>query len=277
MPSLLPPASNRLSSASSSAAWGGPRDSLVAMQQVVSAEDLSVVFQPIVSLEDGGVFAYEALVRCRLPRLAGNPALLVEEAANLRCVGRLGRMIREIAIPLCSGIPVFLNVHPQELIEGWLVRPDDPIFAHDHDVYIEITESVPLTHHQLCATVLNEVRSRAGAHLVVDDLGAGYSNLKRILDLEPAIVKLDRELVTGIDRNPRQRQLMSSLVRLCDELHARVVVEGVETLAELTAVQDTGAQFGQGFLMARPGFPLPLPSWPPLEDAPAEPQTLRGA
>ena len=75
------------------------------------------------------------------------------------------------------------------LYEHWLVRPDDPIFLHDHDTYIEVTESVPITHFELCLSVIREVRARGGVHLVVDDLGAGYSNLKRIIDLEPRVVK----------------------------------------------------------------------------------------
>jgi EAL domain-containing protein (putative c-di-GMP-specific phosphodiesterase class I) len=235
---------------------------MVAMQRLIQPDDLSVVFQPIVDLTDGSVFAYEALVRCKLPRF-GDPSALIEYAANERCVGRLGRMIREIAVPLCSGVPVFLNVHPQELTEGWLVRPDDPMFLHDHEVYVEVTESVPLTHFQLCLSVLSELRSRGGVHLVVDDLGAGYSNLKRIADLEPAVVKVDRQLVVGIERNGRQRRLVQGVVRLCRDLGARVVVEGIETVPELDAVRDTGAHYAQGYLLAMPGFPLPLPSWPP--------------
>ena len=65
-----------------------------------------------------------------------------ERAVSAGCVGRLGRMVRELAIPVSAGTPLFLNVHPQELQEAWLVRPDDPLYTHDHDVYLEITESV---------------------------------------------------------------------------------------------------------------------------------------
>ena len=54
-----------------------------------------------------------------------------------RCVGRLGRTIRTVAVPLCTGVPVFLNVHPVELSERWLVRPDDPMYAHDEPVFLE--------------------------------------------------------------------------------------------------------------------------------------------
>lgn len=248
----------------------------------MSVEELSVVFQPIVALDNGSTFAYEALVRCRRPGLS-SPPVLFEHAVNAGCVGRLGRMIREIAIPLANRLPIFLNVHPLELQEGWLVRPDDPIYTHDHNVYLEITESVPLTHYDLCIDVLREVRARSGLHLVVDDLGAGYSNLKRIADLEPTVVKLDRGLVSGIDRSARQRQLVSSVVRLCVDLDASVVAEGIETEAELSALKDTGTHYGQGYLFARPAYPMPPVTWPPsapresLVEITARPRSLVAA
>lgn len=231
---------------------------------MVAPEDLSVVFQPIIRMATGRLFANEALVRCRATDFASPPELFAR-AMGAGCVGRLGRMIREIAVPLSAGLPLFLNVHPQELNESWLVRPDDPIFAHDHDVYLEITESVPLTHFELCLNVLREVRNRGGVHLVVDDLGAGYSNLKSIADLEPRVVKLDRGLIAGLDKSRRQRQLVTSVVRLCTDLDALVVAEGIETLDEYYASLDTGAQLGQGYLFARPGFPIPSVTWPPRE------------
>jgi EAL domain-containing protein (putative c-di-GMP-specific phosphodiesterase class I) len=241
---------------------GVGRDSFMAMETLVKASELRVVFQPIVGMTDGRPFAYEALVRCSRPELR-NPLVLFERAVAARCAGRLGRMIREIAMPLAGGLPLFLNVHPQELQEGWLVRPDDPIYSHDHDVFLEVTESVPLTHFELCQSVLKEVRVRGGVHLVVDDLGAGYSNLKRIIDLEPRVVKLDRGLVLGVDRSKRQQQLVSSVVRLCADLNATVVAEGIETGDEFSALRDTGVHYGQGFLFARPEFPLPAITWPP--------------
>jgi len=238
------------------------RDSFFALQRLVAIEDLSVVFQPIVDLATGELFAYEALVRCSKAELS-SPPVLFERAVSAGCVGRLGRMIRELAIPLAAGSPLFLNVHPKELQEHWLVRPDDPIYQHDDQVFLEITESVPLTHYELCADVLREVRSRSGVQLVVDDLGAGYSNLKRIADLSPQVVKLDRGLVCGVDRNPRQLQLVASVVRLCVDLQALVVAEGIETEDELHALSDTGAHYGQGYLFARPAFPMPPVTWPP--------------
>ncbi len=260
-----PASKNDLSRASASREFEwerqGRRPSVQAVQQIVSPADLSVVFQPIVDMNTGAVFALEALTRCRVPEFK-NPLTLFERAAQLNCNGRLGRMIREIAVPLCSGTPLFVNVHPSELSERWLIQPDDPVFSHDSDVYIEITESVPFSHFRLCMDVLVELRSRGGIHLVVDDLGAGFSNIKRIADLEPRVVKLDRELVREIHRSKRQLILVKSVVELCAALGAMVVAEGIETLEELDALGSTGVHYGQGYLFARPAFPIPEVHWP---------------
>ncbi len=227
----------------------------------VGATDLNVVYQPIVSVSDGSVFAYEALCRCKWPEFA-NPQLLFEHAVAEGCTGQLGRAVREVAFDRVQNATLFVNLHPHELNQHWLVRPDDPLCFHDHDVYLEITESAAFSYYDLCVNVLKEVCSRTGAHLVIDDFGAGYSNLKRIIDLEPDIVKLDRALISGIDASRRQQALVKHVVRLCDELGARVVAEGIETLGELTAVTDSGVHFGQGYLLAKPAFPLPAIQWP---------------
>jgi EAL domain-containing protein (putative c-di-GMP-specific phosphodiesterase class I) len=259
------PASNRLSDAPSAAASLSREEAR--FFEELEPRHLHAVFQPIVDLRKGALFAYEALVRCRLPGFS--PEVLFARAAASTATGRLGRMIREIAIPLCSGVPLFVNLHPNEMAERWLVQPDDPIFSHDNDIYLEITESAPITHFELCASVLREVCGRAGVHLVVDDLGAGYSNLKIIADLEPKVVKLDRKLVQDLHKKKRQQTLVSSMVNLCGELGASVVAEGIETEDEFRAVCDSGAQYGQGFLFARPGFPLPEVSWPAPIHAPS--------
>lgn len=236
------------------AAESGPTSSIL-------KAELDVVFQPIVDLSSGWTMAFEALARCRRPEFK-NPLALFERAEREGAVGRLGRLVREVAFERCDDAPLFVNVHPRELDEGWLVRPDDPIFFHDRPVFIEITESAAFNYFELCLSVLREIGARGGGHLVVDDLGAGYSNLKRVVDLEPKIVKLDIALIRGIEKNWRQQILVRQVVTLCQELGAEVVAEGIETTEELKAVCDTGAHYGQGYLFARPGDPPPRAFWP---------------
>jgi EAL domain-containing protein (putative c-di-GMP-specific phosphodiesterase class I) len=80
--------------------------------------------------------------------------------------------------------------------------------------------------------------------------------------LEPHVVKLDLALVRGIEKSRRQQILVRQVVSLCEELGAKVVAEGIETEEELRAVLDTGAHYGQGYLFAKPAFPIPSPKWP---------------
>lgn len=237
-------------------AASGPRST-----RLITTADLDVVFQPIVDLGTGTTFALEALVRCKWPEYK-NPAVLFERAVAERATGRLGRPIRDVTFARGAGQPLFINVHPDELSSRWLVRPDDPLNYHDADVYLEITESAAFEYFDLCRGVLSEICSRSRVHLVVDDFGAGHSNLKRVLDLEPSVVKLDRELISGLDKNPRQQVLVKSVVEICKDLGATVVAEGIETKEELDRVRDAGADYAQGYLLARPAYPVPPVSWP---------------
>jgi EAL domain-containing protein (putative c-di-GMP-specific phosphodiesterase class I) len=237
-----------------------PRRTTIAIRRVLDARDVRVVYQPVVDLKSRKIFAYEALVRSKSPDF-DSPMSLFAAAVQHACTGELGRIIRELAVQGCPGHPLFLNIHPAELNEKWVVQPDDPIFRHSEDVYLEITEGVPLSHFRLCQSILREVRGR-GVYLVVDDLGAGYSNLRYIADLHPRIVKLDRDLIAGLVKDTRMFKLVSAIVVLCRELDAMVVAEGIETAEELDAVIEAGARFGQGYLLAKPNFPPPQVSWP---------------
>jgi EAL domain-containing protein (putative c-di-GMP-specific phosphodiesterase class I) len=257
----------------SRASTAEPRRTTIAIRRVLDARDIKVVYQPLVDLKTKKVFAYEALVRSKSAEF-DSPMSLFAAAVQHACTGELGRIIREMAIEGCPTHPLFLNIHPAELNDKFVVQPDDPIFQHSEDVYLEITEGVPLSHFRLCQSILSEVRGR-GVYLVVDDLGAGYSNLKYIADLQPRIVKLDRDLIAGLRTNTRLFKLVSAIVVLCRELDAMVVAEGIETAEELEAVCEAGARFGQGYLLARPAFPPPTATWPAAGPRRAEKATIR--
>lgn len=223
-------------------------------------DELSVLFQPIVDLSSAKVWAVEALARCTRPHFR-DPQALFRAAVEQGATGRLGRLIREIAFERCAGKRVFVNVHPHELSSRWLVRTDDPLGFHEAGVFLEVTETAAFEFFDLCRGVLREVCDRTGAHLVLDDLGAGYSNLTRFIELEPEVVKLDRALVSNIHADRRKRVMVKHLTALCRELGARVVAEGIETADELSAILDVGVDYGQGYFFARPAYPIPEIDW----------------
>ena len=235
-------------------------DEIEAVHRILEETLLRIAFQPIVDIQTRKVYAYEALARSPFPIFAG-PQHLYEAAVRAGRVGEMGRLHRVQATKGCADWPLFLNINPNEFDQGWLVRPDDPIFWHKHQVYLEITESALLIYFEQCHSVLAEIRKKR-VLLAVDDFGAGYSNLRYISDLTPEIVKLDRVLVAGLKEGSRLFRLVRSIVRLCKEMGAKVVAEGIETVEELAAVESARVDFAQGFLLARPGVPLPEATWP---------------
>ncbi|MBV9948075.1 MAG: EAL domain-containing protein [Myxococcales bacterium] len=127
----------------------------------LTPEDMGVAFQPIVDLTNGRLFAYEALARPKVARYP-NPVALFEAAEREQACGRIGRLIREIAFATCGDVPLFVNVHPQELTSRWVIQADDPIGFHTRPVYLEVTETAALEHFEVCRDVLAELSQRSG-------------------------------------------------------------------------------------------------------------------
>jgi EAL domain-containing protein (putative c-di-GMP-specific phosphodiesterase class I) len=100
-----------------------------------------------------------------------------------------------------------------------------------------------------------------GYRIAVDDLGAGYAGLTSFTLLEPDVVKLDMDLVRGIDTHRTKRSIVSSMVTLCHEMKSVVVAEGVETSEERDTLVDLGCDLIQGYLLAKPGPAFPQFNW----------------
>ena len=155
-------------------------------------------------------------------------------------------------------------MHPNEFDESWLVQPDDPIFTHDQPIYLEVTESVPLTHFAYCHSVLREIRGK-GVLARSRRPRCGYSNLKYIADLKPEIVKLDRTLIADLAAMIARAGLGSS--------HRATVPRARRTRRRRrhrAGNRDAGRHrlrrgFGQGYYFAYPAYPAPGVSEAPIE------------
>lgn len=233
---------------------------LRAIHELVASERVGVVFQPIVDLHRRVAWAHEALARPQDGVFAG-PLEMFQAAVSAKVVGELGRLHRRQAIRSAPPGLLFVNINPYEFEVGWLVRPDEPLFLARHQICLEITESAPIDFFDQCHSVLAEIRKK-GIWLAIDDLGAGYSNLRYIADLEPEVIKIDRKLITGIRPRSTQFKLLRAIVELGHDLDAKVIVEGVETVEELLTILEARVRYAQGYLLARPGLPPPPVNWP---------------
>jgi len=226
-------------------------------------ESLWMAYQPIVRAADRTLFGYEALMRSSEPALP-HPGAVLDAAERLGRVHTLGQHVRaRAAEPIVHCEPetcLFVNLHASDLGDEALLDSGAPLSRIASRVVLEVTERASL---EGVPDVKERVRSlRAmGYRIAVDDLGAGYAGLTSFTLLEPDVVKLDMDLVRGIDTHRTKRSIVSSMVTLCHEMKSIVVAEGVETQAERDTLVDLGCDLIQGYLLAKPGPAFPQFSW----------------
>src|SRR6185436_3248331 len=157
---------------------------------------LRVEFQPIVDLRTGKVDGYEAQPSCPEHGMRDRDELTARAALEKK-LGELGRAVRAIATRECPHTTLYVPVHPAELREGLIVQPDDPIFTHAAPLRLQLCQpALPA----VAQAVLRELASRSTVELVIDDFGAGAATLKQWVELSPRAVKIDAELIAGLDR-----------------------------------------------------------------------------
>lgn len=224
-------------------------------------EGMWMAFQPIVSWSSKSVVAYEALMRTTNQTLC-YPMDILNVAESLGEVHVLGHRTRALIAQVLGNhdeLPgVFVNLHALDLLDEQLYSDKDPLLPFASRIHFEITERMAI---EKIADTRDRIRRlrQLGYKIAVDDLGEGYSGLNSFAALEPDAVKLDMSLIRGIDRAPTKRRMVRALTTLCRELGTPLVAEGVETKAELETLIDLGADWLQGFLFARPDYPLPIP------------------
>jgi EAL domain-containing protein (putative c-di-GMP-specific phosphodiesterase class I) len=222
-----------------------------------------VAFQPIVSYADRRVFGFEALVRSHAGLLSGAPEL-VGAAESLGSVPSLGRAVRALVAAAMPAVPrdalLFVNVHPQDLLDPQLASPDAPLSRVASRVVLEITERAAVQRVPDLQRRVAALR-RLGFRLAVDDLGAGSRSFDLLAELRPEFVKLDMSLVRRLDDDPARRRIVGHVLELLRELGTSAVAAGVETPGERDALLALGAPLLQGFLFGAPAPHLRDPSW----------------
>jgi len=222
------------------------------VRKVFAAGALSIVFQPIVDLSSGTTVAAEALTRISaLPQLGPDAWFAAAESAGLLTlaeVAAINAALRSSAM-LPPGLRIALNVSPSVVISREFHRAI--ALVDPKSLILEITERAVIEDYDSVRSAIEPLRA-AGIQLAVDDAGAGFASLRHILQLDPDIIKLDRELCAGINRDSKRIALAGGLTSFAFGLGAQIVAEGIETQAELDVLTALGVGMGQGYLLGRP-------------------------
>jgi EAL domain-containing protein (putative c-di-GMP-specific phosphodiesterase class I) len=217
---------------------------------------LRAVYQPLVDLQRGDVVGYEGLSRF-LPLQDVSPERWFAAARAHGCEAELEAAALTNVLAARDDLPphtfLSVNVSPTTLAS----TPVSQVLNRHRDltgVVIELTEQTPVDCYAELSRHLNIYRSR-GALVAIDDTGSGYAGLSHILEIRPSILKLDRTLVSGVDRDEAKRVLVEMLGLYAGHLDGWILAEGIETLGELDTLRQLGVPLGQGFVLGRPAGP----------------------
>jgi EAL domain-containing protein (putative c-di-GMP-specific phosphodiesterase class I) len=218
----------------------------------------TMAFQPIIDLQEERIDAYEALVRG--PDGQSAAAILSQVTSDNRYLFDQACRVKAIEMAAKLGIDRALNINfmpnavydPASCLHKTIEAATRSAFPL-HRLTFEIVEHEDTAELEHLRQIITAYR-HYGFKVALDDYGTGYSGLLRLAELQPDILKLDRVLVQGCDTNATRRTVIASLIRLCDELGIKLVLEGVETAAEARTLRQIGGRFMQGFYFARPAF-----------------------
>lgn len=226
----------------------------------ITGRRMAAAFQPIVNIVEGRIAGVEALVRPAPTPSFSTPTELFDRAEELGMLWMLEEAIRRVtfraAAPWPEGVLLFLNTTPDvaghpAFAEALLSAAEEIAGLGPERLVIEITERASEARFAEVRRAVDELRER-GVQIALDDVGAGSNGLNRISQLRPNWLKLDRELISGIESDTMRQGLVRSMVSFAEEAGIHVIAEGIERKAELGAIVELGITHVQGFLIGCP-------------------------
>ena len=221
------------------------------VRDVLDRDDIDIEFQPVFDLTDCSIVSLEALARFWTEPMR-SPSAWFAEAAEVGLGVELELAAIRSALQRLDDFPpdvaLALNVSPTTALDR---RFCDLLLDAAERLVIEITEHAQVDDYEDLQRALAPLRQR-GARVAIDDVGAGFANLRHILRLAPDIVKLDLSLTQEISRDPAREALATSLVGFAEGVGASIVAEGISSDEDIALLRALGVAYGQGFYLARP-------------------------
>ena len=236
------------------------------LRHAVERNELSLHYQPIISLTDGRLVGFEALLRWHHPEKGMIPPfrfIPIAEGSGLIqpiTVWILSKTCSQLAEwqrirPEFEDLIVSVNISGKHLAKDVLI--DDVAAAlqesgvQPRTLKLEITESTAMENAEHTISLLNKLKD-IGVQLSIDDFGTGYSSLSYLHRLPFDTLKIDRSFVNRVGDKGEDSEVLQTVVSLAKNLRMRVIAEGIETASQLAVLQNLGCDYGQGYYLAKP-------------------------
>ena len=236
------------------------------LRHALDREELSMHYQPIVSLGDGRLIGFEALLRWHHSEfgfIPPNKFIPVAESSGLIqpiTVWILRQTTQQLAewqkiSPAYRDLVVSVNISGKHLTKDDLIDDVENTLADSgirpETLKLEITESTAMENAEHTINLLNRLK-QIGVQLSIDDFGTGFSSLSYLQRLPFDTLKIDRSFVYSVGENGENSEILQTIISLAKNLKMRVIAEGIETNSQLAVLQNLGCDYGQGYLLAKP-------------------------
>jgi diguanylate cyclase (GGDEF)-like protein/PAS domain S-box-containing protein len=235
-----------------------------ALRKALDRGEFHLVYQPRMSLSDGSITGVEALLRWSSPELGDiSPTVFVPLAEESGLILGIGDwVIREACAQLAAwrtlglvDLSMGINVSVLQLLRGHLSEELDALLRSlqlpPDRIELELTESMVMQNAQQATALLNALRL-VGVSLAIDDFGTGYSSLVYLKRLPIDTLKIDKEFVDDLTRDPDDEAITSTIITMGHSLGLNVIAEGVETEDQLEFLREHGCDEVQGHWLSRP-------------------------
>lgn len=236
------------------------------LRQGLEYQEFYLHYQPIISLENGNLIGFEALLRWIHPtRGMLSPIEFITISEETGVVHQLGWWVIQSAvqqlclwrrkIPKTASLFMNVNISPIQLqhvnLPTRLETLIDKTGISKTDLKLELTENALLESDDKRVDVLRQLKT-LGINICIDDFGTGYSSLSRLHELPVDTLKIDKSFVQRLGTANCSRGIIQTIITIAKSLNMSVVAEGIETQAQNLELQALGCEFGQGYLFARP-------------------------
>ncbi len=236
----------------------------------IEREEFSLNYQPIVDLASGRITSFEALLRWNHPdRGWVSPADFIPVAEETGLIVPIGDWVLKTAcaqqrqwlnqFPLAKQLRINVNVASAQMARPDFLAKLDRTLAMiglpGRSLRLEITEGTLMQNTASIQQLLQDLRNR-NIQIALDDFGIGYSSLSYLNRIPISSLKIDRSFVENMTQELESFEIVRTILLLGQSLDVDVVAEGIETEAQLIALQEMGCHFGQGFLASRPLDPI---------------------
>lgn len=245
------------------------------VKEALEQGDFELYYQPIISMNGGSLYGFEALIRWRQSDGSFiSPAEFIPQIEKSRFIGSvsrwvIGRAIKQLhswanlGLDFCMCVNLSaVDLHDQELV-AYIESCANEFNVPLKSLCFEMTESAIMVDTVRAKEVINKL-SALGAKISMDDFGTGFSSLSLLRDFPANILKIDQSFVKNMASSLQDHSIVKCMIELSHSLDKQVVAEGIEDQQLLAVLSDLGCDFAQGYYLSRPMEYHKVAAW--LED-----------